>query len=122
MLFFLSLPSTNSIKHSSKKIRVFGLIFSIICLADTVDNIPVGLFGLQRKTASHPSFDSFNIFSVSGSQFFKGTNLTVAPDLLAESSYSQKVGAEITTFLRMNVRAKMWINSVAPLPINNHVG
>jgi hypothetical protein len=46
---------------------------------DIVDNIPVGLFGLQRKTASHPLVDSFNIFSVSGFQFFKGTILTVAP-------------------------------------------
>src|ERR671919_1807310 len=107
MLFFFPVPSTNSIKHSSMKIWVCGSIFSIIFRADTVDNIPVGLFGLQRKTASHPSFDTFNIFSVLGSQFFRGINLTVAPDLLAESSYSQKVGAEITTFLRMNVRAKI---------------
>ena len=76
--------------------------FSIIFRADTVDNIPVGLFGLQRKTASHPSFDSFKICSGSCSQFFKGINLIFAPDLLAESSYSQNVGAEITTFLRMN--------------------
>src|SRR5215510_6669853 len=122
LLFFLPLPPTNSIKHSSKNIWVCGSIFSIIFLADSVDNIPVGLFGLQRKTASHPSFDSFNMISGSCSQFFKGTNLIVAPNLLAESSYSQKVGAEITTFPRMKVRAKMWISSVAPLPTNSHFG
>src|SRR5919199_4488120 len=96
MIVLALVLSASSMKHSSSRILVELSTFLIIFIIFLVASLPVGLFGLQRNTAS--ALLAFSIISsASSSKLRRGTNVTFAPIFWDARSYSQKVGAGITT-------------------------